>query len=423
MTLREDNALIRSVQALRSFQRGRKNKVTDKVLKKLQSSNIFIQQKQKWNDKKEFIICGEKSNKDGKIISPQMRFVKILLSTEQTQNPIPFVSKLSLLIEKVYKDIDKLIFDYFPQEWYKSLKPLKMPFSSSKLIDILDLWEKLTDKKNELNKFEFEILRTFELIRLYFFIGMRYGDWQKFSKEETILRNFLSNQQIFSILEKKKMIILYDPDDCWRCVKVMDCDNYSQDLNSNWRYEIANLEFAQLHTEPPIKIILEERRKDSLSIIAKMLRDKYFNPESLPDRYGVRLAYFSKGDMILGEKFVQQKIWHIDRKAKNVPSLNQHSTSYLNIKAQHAFIEEKQREIQHLPLTQLYSIHHSLGEENHILYHARWYTSPEGLFHQLFPVQLYGLNWNKQQIKRRIYEHIRRQIAERTKTLTKIVSK
>lgn len=406
-----------------------------KALRNLRKHNVFVAQKEKWDSEKEYIIYGIMPDQNiDTTTTPRGRVANILLSTEPNQKDSLPIPELQSLINKVRQDIDDLILNYIPPRWQKRFNTLPINTLLPYLENTINLWKALKNKNQDtLDKTEFEILRTLELIRRYFFISRRYQDWQipEQTEKESLTSLFLTDQ-IFSKIQRKKAAIFYDPKDDWRCSAIIffkDFDSFfdnvreKEDILPRFRYKIMDLESAYLKTEPPIEVVLERRQKNYLSIIAKLLRaeEMVTDPQLIVDRYGLRLAYINPKDIRRGEEFIQQKLWEIGKEIRRVPSFNQYSSRRLNLEIQYAFTEGKLREIQHLPLQQLFNIQYSTGEENHTLYHARWHTAPQrGLFHQLFPLQFYAIDWNREGVQKKIFEYIKSRFEKKMEQLPRV---
>ncbi|MDD5043312.1 MAG: hypothetical protein PHD51_01430 [Patescibacteria group bacterium] len=408
-----------------------------KALQNLKKDNIFVQKLEKWRRNKDYISTGKKS--DGSVdtgTAPNQRLADILRegisSSGETAELNEFILGIGYVLSKVKKDVSELMTEYLPPSIQDSLKPL---LGSTVIIGMLELfkqWKEIelaNENKEIFSREEFEILRTIELVRKYFLIGAKYKDWktplrewQKQDEEqEEAIKTYLVSKGIFSNIKKEKWFIFYDPLNQWKCVSMISSEDFlnGKNIPANMCYEAEDVEIVTLNiddsSEKKVKALLASRKKGYMSTIGRMLRNKELNPEFLPDRYGIRLAYFSLEDMKRGEEFVQKKLWEITEGVKNVPSLNKFSAKNLIIESQFAFIDGKYREIQHLPVEHLYNICNSIAPENHTLYHARWYAAKNGLFSQLFPKELFGINWNKKKVQEQIFSYIKQRFEERNK--------
>ncbi|TAK04965.1 hypothetical protein EPO33_03130 [Patescibacteria group bacterium] len=162
-------------------------------------------------------------------------------------------------------------------------------------------------------------------------------------------------------------------------------------------------------------VLLMPRRKGVLQTIAKMLLQRLDSPLNVPDRRGVRFIYRNERELEAGSDFIGRKIClglaHKSHLATRDLPVNPYAAPNLRIVKDSAAFYDRTMEVQHVLGNQHVDILYSLGLEQFLLYHGRQYTAPDGLFMELFPPTIYGVDWEHPQVQLRVYEHIRASLA------------
>ena len=159
-----------------------------------------------------------------------------------------------------------------------------------------------------------------------------------------------------------------------------------------------------------IKAFLTVRRKGIMQTIAKMLLLGISNPRHVPDRRGIRFAYRDLDELRRGSQFVSERIGLALARKEHMqaadPEFNPYAAPNLVLVKDTATYMDREIEIQNFLATQHVDLMTSHGPENSTRYHRRQYTDPKGILPQLFPPDLYGIDWQDELVQLEMDRHI-----------------
>lgn len=184
------------------------------------------------------------------------------------------------------------------------------------------------------------------------------------------------------------------------------------DLTKGKRIKVDAVDMVRINLSgDQIPALFLPRRKGILQTIAKMLLSRLDTPLNVPDRRGVRFAYRTEEDLRAASTFISSKVClglirktHLEN--EDVP-VNPYAAPNLLLVKDSAAFHDRTIEVQHLLARQHMDVQHSQGPEHYLLYHRRQYTAPDGLFPELFPREIYGVDWQSAQVQLMMDEHIR----------------
>ncbi|TAL19732.1 hypothetical protein EPN90_02560 [Patescibacteria group bacterium] len=173
-----------------------------------------------------------------------------------------------------------------------------------------------------------------------------------------------------------------------------------------WLERQTDANLVTLECEPqPVRALLVVRRKGIMQTIAKMFLQGFSNPLSVPDRRGVRFAFRNREEFEAGVEHVWKRLstngtaQKRHRALSDLP-INPYAAPNLVMgKDMAKYGEYWEIEIQYLLATQHVDLLYSTGEENSLLYHRRQYSVERGLFQQIFPPELYGVDWSSPEVQ------------------------
>ena len=409
--------------------------------------NDFFRKYYHLRESRNGLILDDSAEAASKFVSSQqlkMRIAKYLNETKRPVNrinPEGIYRRINYLLTLIHLDLLGLIYDYcppgivkkldyFPTEMILSRKPLSKFLKTWKTREdeILTLnqwpslgaeelktfWQNSDPNKKELQHYLFVAVRTFSLLRKYYYLQTResWKGYPTFKTKKRLLQLFRTLQPDISIA-RKNILLHFNPDQEWR-VEVIQDKHLVRRLLAERDQNGSPLEVKKewVVTLPlktgPIQAIIRMRRKNPLQVIAKLWGDSRISDLAyVPDIHGIRLAYFTEADMHSGVDVMRNQTALISDTERKVAGLNPHSAKWLEIISQQATFLDKIWEIQHITAKQMYDIEYSAGQENHMLYHRRGYTEfPNGLFYQLFPPEIYGIEWADPSVCSQMDEHI-----------------
>lgn len=313
-------------------------------------------------------------------------------------------------MKKAENDIVCRIKKYIPTMWHKNLIPQNLHSG-----DPLRVLSHLKGAGDGLaGRDEFEFVRAMELAAQYFFISVTQnrlgvnsqndgGDFEK-------LVDFMRWLKIDTQVEEKDFTCYLDENDGWRCKTFIKPSKKRERVGLRVLTKKMNwiVVKTRLHShKQKIEAIVQARKKDHMEAFARRFRDPQIEMMTdVPDMHGVRFAYFSNRYLDRGTAFIAQNQVHHDCRVRRIHIANKHASKNIKLKSQNVYLNGTVREIQHVLARDLVNILHSSCSENHALYHLRWYTEKEGLFSQLFPKQLYGIDWEDPDIRMACQKHI-----------------
>lgn len=110
---------------------------------------------------------------------------------------------------------------------------------------------------------------------------------------------------------------------------------------------------------------------------------------------------------------------HKRRRVRVVAQRNKNAARKLRLFSHPIFLSGQTRELQYVHIKDLINILHSTREENHTLYHLRWYREKNGLFEQMWPYELYGVDWQNALLRGRCESHVCKTVSARNQSLLK----
>ncbi|MDP3244686.1 MAG: hypothetical protein Q8M83_03460 [bacterium] len=311
-------------------------------------------------------------------------------------------------IQQAQKDLHLTLKEYCPSKWYSALTP-KTRLPNDPVL-LLEYWQKVGPKNKSPERETFEILRLMEVAFRYLTITLSFKHGRKDSTRAALNRFLRKRKIILQRPRRVSTIFFYNPDDDYRFTEIGLPFNQVLQL---WPSITLNVVIIQLNAPGslnPVHAIMEIRKKNHFQILAKMFREQSQNPNRVPDRYGIRFAYFDPNDMKQGQDLISENLSSGTNLVRNVSGLNPHSDQTLRIETQYALLAGRYREIQHMPLQNWFDIHHSISPANYRRYHRRWSTAldPMGIFHLLWPFEIFRTPWETPEVFEEMDEHIRK---------------
>lgn len=397
----------------------------DVALRKLRSkNNHFAMTANKWMALGHSLFVksesGQPNGYDASSATPREQFanaVGAILRTEERRDPEKIATIFCTELVESRKDIHALLRRFVPADMCEHLKPLDESSVPNDPVALLSKLREIQDgDEASVDRALFETIRALELGGEYFFLTTQVNGGKRnasVNEGRKRLHEFMELINGSAKLESRRVFIYLNERNDWRCTEV----TLDEPPKGNRRGLVRLEHTVDIVTLPlffggQMQAIVEARQKDHLSAFARRFREpQAMLFESVSDMYGIRFAYFDKERMRATIKFLALRAALIqsDGSAKNVPPANRHSYKRLCIQSQYLYLNGKRREIQHMPARNLYSIEYSTGPENHDLYQKRWYTDPDhpGLFHHLFPLEIFGIDWNDPIIRKRMEDHIK----------------
>lgn len=313
-------------------------------------------------------------------------------------------------MKEAEKDIACRIKKYIPTMWHKDLMPQNL--HNGDPLRVLSHLKGAGDGLAGINEFEF--VRAMELAVQYFFISItqnRFGANHKNDNGDfEKLVDFMRWLKIDAQVEEKEIIFHLDENDGWRCRIFTKPPKKRERAGLKVLAKKVNWVVikTRLHSHrQKIEAIVQARKKDHMEMFARRFRDPQIEMlTDVPDIHGVRFAYFSNRYLNRGTAFIAQNQVHHDCRVRRIHLANKHASKNIKLKSQNVYLNGTVREIQHVLARDLVNILHSSCSENHALYHLRWYTEAEGLFSQLFPKNLYGIDWEDPEVRLACQKHI-----------------
>ncbi len=174
-------------------------------------------------------------------------------------------------------------------------------------------------------------------------------------------------------------------------------------------------------------VLIQVRRKGFFQTLGKLMTTEASDHVEVQDRRGICLAHRSVEELRRAADYIRERIpvampvyqrgvWERYRDNTVVldgahAPVNQFSAANFVAASYFRLLPSRRYQVQHRLARQHLDLIHSFGPENHTRYHLRQYTGappryPLGLFHWLFPHEIYGFKWNEPRVFDALDEHI-----------------
>lgn len=254
---------------------------------------------------------------------------------------------------------------------------------------------------------DFEKLRAIEMAAQYFFISATQYYSNTFLENDLAkLTEVMAWLKVPIEIDKRHMTFYLSEAENWRCRQKLPRE---KEERAKLRVLLKTIHWVRIKTysSNTIDAAIQARTKSHLEAFARRFRDPQIEIiTNIPDMHGLRFAYKDLNQLNLGVNLIALKQIHRDYCVRRIHRTNKHCSKNIDIVSQNVFFGGKELEIQHTRLHDLINIHHSSGSENHALYHLRWYTEKGGLFSELFPKELYGIDWESDEVREACKKHV-----------------
>jgi hypothetical protein len=375
------------------------------------AKNYFELQEKKWQKFARHILEGNEG------IAAIERFAGLtqLILGDSQMSPAEILDKFRFQIDCAREDVNARLSQFVPQKIFERLvSPVQQTNEPMNLFDSL-----LRGKSTK--KIGFELLRDMELAILYLFVSSHLEvESHRCEIRDQEVEEFITQARIAETRITNHRVVAYlDPKHNWRFA------GFRPRKKKKLKRVVIPATQVELKGFMNIRVrcLIQGRRKDTLGLLARRFRDSHSENINLmtdaPDLFGVRFAYFTPKDFLNGIEIVRSyQIMQFDNTLRNIPVSNKHASKLLNIVSQRAFVNGRFREIQHISIADLVNILFATSEDSHALYHLRCYLAPGGLFHQLWPTEVYDVDWLNPKIQEACRAFvIERRIAENRKLI------
>lgn len=412
--------------------------------------NYFYRHLFRWRKIHLAVTCGSHNEAQDEETSRHLLSAILGANICTSSVPATFMNFFSEYMARAENDLKACLKTYMPDELQTQLLPL----SDVVKMDPLDaLKELVKDAPTDDAKKRFEILRLLELTIEYAHLANQVGladpkpaseiekNWMDF--EQNRITVFLMSLGLGVKIEARNLIVYLNPKRRWSCHKICweeEDKRYRETLLARGLVRIVKPVYAIAKDNPEktvganalvvrrqrhrvkkdlIYAVIQTRQKGCFEAFAKRFRGTQGQFSFPSDLFGFRIACFSKREMEIWSEFFNLITFHKRRGVRKVALRNRNAARKLRLFSHPIFLSGKTRELQYIHLKDLMNVLHSTREENHTLYHLRWYSEKDGLFEQLWPTELYGVNWQDAGIRERCERHVCEAVAVRNRSLLK----
>lgn len=359
--------------------------------------------------------------------------------------PADFMKFFSEHMRRAENDIRACLSTYMPADLQEKLMPL--PLSE---LDVMDALCELIEPTSETSdKRRFEILRLLELTIEYAHLANQIGT----SSENGLERNqndferdriagFLASLGLGVKIQKRELVMYLNPKCRWSCDRICweTDDANSEALLKRGLVRMRQTVYAIAKENPDknpiatptalvvkrrqhrikedyIYAVVQARQKGCFEAFAKRFRNQQGQLTFPADLFGFRIACFSKREMEIWADFFNMITIHKRRRVRVVAQRNKNAARKLRLFSHPIFLSGQTRELQYVHIKDLMNILYSTREENHTLYHLRWYREKDGLFEQMWPYDHYGVDWQNALLRGRCKLHVSESVSTRNQSL------
>lgn len=356
---------------------------------------------------------------------------------------LAFMKLFAELMRRAENDIRACLSTYMPADLQEKLAP--QPISS---LDPMDALRELVEPTSESDdKRRFEILRLLELTIEYAHLANQIGiapetelekNWNDFERDK--ITGFLVSLGLGVDIGKRVLVMYLNPKRRWTCNRICweEDDANSEALLKRGLVRITKTVYAIARANPEkisdtsalvtkrqksrikndlIYAVIQARQKSCFEAFAKRFRNQQGQFSFPADLFGFRIACFSKKEMDMWADFFNLITIHKRRRVRAVAQRNKNAARKLRLFSHPIFLSGQTRELQYIHIRDLMNILLSTREENHTLYHLRWYGEKDGLFEQMWPYDIYQINWQNAVVHCRCEQHIIGAVAARNQSL------
>ncbi len=283
-----------------------------------------------------------------------------------------------------------------------------------------------TNETRRVSTCQFKTLRSLEMAAFYCFISAtRYQNREEDgSNDDEMALKFLAWLDPGFNHDKPRLEIGLDPKKQWKVESYRLPGFQMPKRKSGLSYverEVLRVCFnARRFPGQKINAIVQARRKSLFEAFAKRFRDLQ-SPiwPDVPDLFGIRLIYYTNYRAMKNglDTVSRRAIWNNNPAVRYCHTTNKHSQKKMRIKNQRVFVSGRQSEIQHIRLEDWANIEYSSAPENHARYHLRWFSDQHGIFMNMFPPALYGVDWTSDAVFQSLDQHVVRQVKERNEQM------